>query len=150
MQKTFAMIKPNAVRAGLVGRIIARYESARLSVVAIRFKQMTQADVEGFYAEHIGQPFFPNLVRFMTSGPSVQLVLAGENAVTKVRTINGATNPREAEPGTIRYDWATSTVENAVHSSDCLESAVREIDFWFKSEEIIEYKTRSQRAESVL
>jgi len=90
MEKTFAMVKPNAVKAGLIGHIIARYESARLSVVAIRFKQMTQKDAEGFYAEHVGKGFFPELAKFMTSGPSVQLVLAGENAIAKVRAINGA------------------------------------------------------------
>ncbi len=150
MEKTFAMIKPNAVKSGLVGRIISRYEAARLSVVAIRFKQMTKADAEGFYAEHVGKPFFPELAQFMTSGPSVQLVLAGENAIAKVRAINGATNPEKAEPGTIRYDWATSMTENAVHSSDGPESSAREIAFWFKPEEIFEYDALDQRAKSVL
>jgi len=150
MEKTFAMVKPNAVKSGLIGDIIARYESARLSVVAIRFKQMTQADAEGFYAEHVGKGFFAELAKFMTSGPSVQLVLAGENAIAKVRAINGATNPEKAEPGTIRYDWATSMTENAVHSSDGPESAAREIAFWFKPEEIFEYSAMDQRAKSVL
>jgi len=150
MEQTFAMVKPNAVESGLIGRIIARYEAARLSVVAIRFKQMTHADAEGFYAEHVGKPFFPELAQFMTSGPSVQLVLAGENAIAKVRAINGATNPAKAEPGTIRYDWATSMTENAVHSSDSPESAAREIAFWFKPEEIFEYEALDQRAKSVL
>ena len=150
MEKTFAMVKPNAVKSGLIGHIIARYESARLSVVAIRFKQMTQADAEGFYAEHVGKGFFAELAKFMTSGPSVQLVLAGENAIAKVRAINGATNPEKAEPGTIRYDWATSMTENAVHSSDSPASAEREIAFWFKPEEIFEYSAMDQRAKSVL
>jgi|TergutMp193P3_1026864.scaffolds.fasta_scaffold66804_2 nucleoside-diphosphate kinase len=150
MEKTFAMVKPNAVRAGLAGRIISRYESARLSVVAISLKQMTQADAEGFYAEHVGKPFFAELAKFMTSGPSIQLVLAGENAIAKVRAINGATNPAKAEPGTIRYDWATSMTENAVHSSDGEASAAREISFWFKPEEIFEYEALDQRAKSVL
>jgi len=150
MEKTFAMVKPNAVKSGLIGDIIARYESARLSVVAIRFKQMTQADAEGFYAEHVGKGFFAELAKFMTSGPSVQLVLAGENAIAKVRAINGATNPEKAEPGTIRYDWATSMTENAVHSSDSPASAEREIAFWFKPEEIFEYSAMDQRAKSVL
>jgi len=150
MEKTFAMVKPNAVKSGLIGDIIARYESARLSVVALRFKQMTQADAEGFYAEHVGKGFFAELAKFMTSGPSVQLVLAGENAIAKVRAINGATNPEKAEPGTIRYDWATSMTENAVHSSDSPTSAAREIAFWFKPEEIFEYSAKDQRAKSVL
>jgi len=150
MEKTFAMVKPNAVKSGLIGHIIARYESARLSVVALRFKQMTQKDAEGFYAEHVGKGFFAELAKFMTSGPSVQLVLAGENAIAKVRAINGATNPEKAEPGTIRYDWATSMTENAVHSSDSPASAEREIAFWFKPEEIFEYGATDQRAKSVL
>ena len=150
MERTFAMIKPNAVKSGLIGHIIARYEAARLSVAATRFKQMTKADAEGFYAEHVGKPFFPELAQFMTSGPSVQLVLAGENAIAKVRAINGATNPAKAEPGTIRYDWATSITENAVHSSDSPESAAREIAFWFKPEEIFEYEAMDQRAKSAL
>jgi len=150
MEKTFAMVKPNAVKSGLIGHIIARYESARLSVVALRFKQMTQKDAEGFYAEHVGKGFFAELAKFMTSGPSVQLVLAGENAIAKVRAINGATNPEKAEPGTIRYDWATSMTENAVHSSDSPASAEREIAFWFKPEEIFEYGAMDQRAKSVL
>jgi nucleoside-diphosphate kinase len=111
---------------------------------------MTQADAEGFYAEHVGKPFFPELAQFMTSGPSVQIVLAGEGAIAKVRSINGATNPAKAEPGTIRDAWATSMPENAVHSSDGPESAAREIAFWFKPEEIFEYEAKDQRAASVL
>jgi nucleoside-diphosphate kinase len=98
----------------------------------------------------LGKPFFAELANFMTSGPAVQLVLAGDDAIAKVRTINGATNPAKAEPGTIRYDWATSMTENAVHSSDGPASAEREIAFWFKPEEIFEYQAFDQRAKSVL
>jgi len=150
MERTFVIIKPNAMTSGLVGRIIARYESARLSIVATRLTQMTQADVERFYAEHIGKSFFDLLARFMTSGPSILLVLAGEGAIAKVRAINGATNPEEAVPGTIRYDWASYTAENVVHSSDSEASATREISIWFKPEEIFEYEIASQKAKRML
>jgi nucleoside-diphosphate kinase len=150
MEMTFAMIKPNAVVSGLVGKIIERYENARISVVGIKFKQMTQADAEGFYAEHIGKPFFPELAQYMTSGPSVLLALAGENAVGKVRLINGATNPAKADPGTIRHDFAPSMTENVVHSSDSPESAAREIGFWFAQEELYSYAAADQRARTIL
>jgi len=150
MEQTFVIIKPNAVKSGLIGRILVRYEAARLSVVAIRFKQMTQAEAEGFYAEHVGKPFFINLVKIMTSGPSVLLVLAGENIITKVRAINGVTNPAEAIPGTIRHDWGASMAENVVHASDCPQSAAREISFWFKPEELFEYEAFNQKAKSFL
>lgn len=150
MEITFAMIKPNAVVSGLVGKIIERYESARLSVAGIKFKQMTQADAEGFYAEHVSKPFFPELAQYMTSGPSVLLALAGENAVAKVRAINGATNPAKAEPGTIRHDFAPSMTENVVHSSDSPESAAREIAFWFSKEELYSYAAADRRARTIL
>jgi nucleoside-diphosphate kinase len=113
-------------------------------------KQMTQADAEGFYAEHVGKPFFPELAKYMTTGPSVMLVLAGENAIAKVRAINGATNPAKAEPGTIRYDYATSMTENVVHSSDSPESAQREIAFWFSEADVYPREAFDQRAISVL
>jgi nucleoside-diphosphate kinase len=150
METTFAMIKPNAVASGLAGRIIARYESARLAVAGIKMKQMSQADAEGFYAEHVGKPFFGELAQYMTTGPSVMLVLAGENAIAKVRAINGATNPAKAEPGTIRYDYATSMTENVVHSSDSPESAAREIAFWFSEAEVYPAEAQDQRAKSVM
>lgn len=150
MEMTFAMIKPNAVASGLVGKIIERYEAARLSVAGIKFKQMTQADAEGFYAEHIGKPFFPELAQYMTAGPSVLLALAGDNAVAKVRAINGATNPAKAEPGTIRHDYAPSMTENVVHSSDSPESAAREISFWFAKEDLYSYVAADQRARTIM
>lgn len=145
MEITFAMVKPNAVKAGLVGRIVERYESARLAVCGVKIKHMTQADAEGFYAEHVGKPFFPELAKFMTSGPSVLLALGGENAVSKVRTMNGATNPAKADPGTIRHDFASTIGENIVHSSDSPESADREVAFWFTQEELIQYPAPDSR-----
>ena len=150
MEMTFAMIKPNGVRSGLVGRILERYESAQLSVCAVKMHQMTSADARGFYAEHVEKPFFPELEEYMTKGPSIMIALGGENAVMKVRAINGATNPAKAEAGTIRYDFAPSMTENVVHSSDSAESAAREIAFWFKKEDVYAYDAVSQKACCVL
>ena len=139
MEMTFAMIKPNAVKSGLVGRIIDRYISAGLSVCAVKMHQMTSEDARGFYAEHVEKPFFGELEAYMTKGPSVMLAL-----------INGATNPAKAEPGTLRYDFAPSMTENVVHSSDSPESAARELDFWFTKEERYAYEMPSLKACCVL
>ena len=115
MEMTFAMIKPNGVKSGLIGRILDRYTSARLAVVGLKLHQMTSEEARGFYAEHVNKPFFPELEAYMTKGPSVMIALAGENAIAAVRAINGATNPAKAEPGTLRYDFAPSMTENVVH-----------------------------------
>ncbi len=143
MQTTFVIIKPNGVRGGLIGEIIARYEKARLSVAAIRLGVITREQAEGFYAEHKERGFFGELVDFMTSGPVVLLALRGEKAVEAVRHMNGATNPANALPGTIRYDFAPNTGENVVHSSDSPESAAREVAYWFKADELTEYAPAS-------
>ncbi|HSQ41443.1 MAG TPA: nucleoside-diphosphate kinase [Fibrobacteraceae bacterium] len=140
------MVKPNGVKAGLIGRVLERYEMARLSVCGIKIKHMTRADVEGFYAEHVQKPFFQELAQFMTSGPTILLALGGENAVTKVRALNGATNPAKADPGTIRHDFASTITENVVHASDSVESAAREVSFWFKKEELVSYPAPDFRA----
>lgn len=150
MEMTFAMIKPNAVKSGLVGQIIARYEASGLSVCAVKMHQMTSADARGFYAEHVEKPFFKELEAYMTKGPSIMLALGGENAIAKVRAINGATNPAKAEPGTLRYDFAPSMTENVVHSSDSLASAARELDFWFKNDERYAYEAASKKACCIL
>lgn len=150
MEMTFAMIKPNGVKSGLVGKIIERYVDAGLAVCAVKMHQMTSEDARGFYAEHVGKPFFVDLERYMTAGPSVMLVLGGENAIAKVRAINGATNPAKADPGTIRYDFAPSMTENVVHSSDGDASAKREVSFWFKEEDIYPYDARGSKACSVM
>ena len=140
MQKTFVMIKPNGVLNGLIGNILNRYEFSGLSVNAIRIQHIAQSEAESFYGEHKGRDFYEPLIEFMTSGPTVLLVLGGENAVKAARSINGATNPANADAGTIRYDFAPNTRMNVVHSSDSSESAEREIAFWFKPDEVIEYK----------
>ena len=150
MEMTFAMIKPNGVKSGLIGRILDRYTSARLSVVGLRLHQMTSEEARGFYAEHVNKPFFPELEAYMTKGPSVMIALAGENAIAAVRAINGATNPAKAEPGTLRYDFAPSMTENVVHSSDSPASAEREVAFWFKKEDLYEYEAASNKACTVL
>ena len=150
MEMTFAMIKPNGVKSGLIGRILDRYTSARLSVVGLKLHQMTSEEARGFYAEHVNKPFFPELEAYMTKGPSVMIALAGENAIAAVRAINGATNPAKAEPGTLRYDFAPSMTENVVHSSDSPVSAEREVAFWFKKEDLYEYEAASNKACTVL
>jgi nucleoside-diphosphate kinase len=139
MESTLVIIKPNGVKGGLVGEIIARFEKSRLSLSALKLKNLTKQEAEGFYAEHKERGFFPELVEFMTSGPVVLLALTGEKAVEKVRTINGATNPQNAMAGTIRHDFAPNTGENIVHSSDSAESAAREISFWFEKREVVSY-----------
>ena len=150
MEMTFAMIKPNGVQSGLIGRILDRYTSARLAVVGLKLHQMTSEEARGFYAEHVNKPFFPELEAYMTKGSSVMIALAGENAVAKVRAINGATNPEKAEPGTLRYDFAPSMTENVVHSSDSPASAEREVAFWFKKEDLYDYAPVSEKACKVL
>ena len=150
MEMTFAMIKPNGVKSGLIGRILDRYTSARLSVVGLKLHQMTSEEARGFYAEHVNKPFFPELEAYMTKGPSVMIALAGENAIAAVRAINGATNPAKAEPGTLRYDFAPSMTENVVHSSDSPASAEREVAFWFKKEDLYEYEAAFNKACTVL
>ena len=150
MEMTFAMIKPNGVKSGLIGRILDRYTSARISVDGLKLHQMTSEEARGFYAEHVNKPFFPELEAYMTKGPSVMIALAGENAIAAVRAINGATNPAKAEPGTLRYDFAPSMTENVVHSSDSPASAEREVAFWFKKEDLYEYEAASNKACTVL
>ena len=144
MQSTLLIIKPNGVKGGLIGEIIRRFEKARLGVAGVRIQNISRKEAEGFYAEHSARGFFGELVDFMTSGPVVVVALHGEKAVEAVRHMNGATNPQNALPGTIRYDFAPNTGENVVHSSDSPESAAREIAFWFKAEELVEYTPASQ------
>ncbi|HAO98483.1 MAG TPA: nucleoside-diphosphate kinase [Fibrobacteres bacterium] len=143
MQTTLVIIKPNGVQGGIIGEIIARYEKARLSIAALRIRNITREEADGFYAEHRGKGFFTELVDFMTSGPVVLLALRGEKAVEAVRQMNGATNPKNAQPGTIRFDFAPSMGENVVHSSDSPESAAREVAYWFKDSELVNYPAAS-------
>lgn len=136
MERTLSIIKPDAVAKNVVGKILTRFEDAGLKIAATRKIQLSQADAEAFYAVHSERPFFKDLVEFMISGPVVVSVLEGENAMAKNRDLMGATNPKEAEAGTIRADFADSIDANAVHGSDSLENAAVEIAFFFSEREI--------------
>ena len=130
-QRSFVLIKPDAVRRGLAGAIISRIESKGLSIVALELRQMTGELADQLYAEHVDRDFYPPLRLFVTSGPSIAIVVEGDEAIDVVRTMNGATDGRKAAPGSIRGDFALSNRENLVHGSDSLESAKREIALWF-------------------
>ncbi|GAA0694041.1 nucleoside-diphosphate kinase [Marinobacterium maritimum] len=131
VERTLSIIKPDAVAKNVIGEIESRFEKAGLKIVEMQMKQLSQADAEGFYAEHKERPFFADLVAFMTSGPVVVQVLEGENAIALNRELMGATNPQEAAEGTIRRDFAESIDANAVHGSDSAASAEREIAYFF-------------------
>ncbi|KGE78946.1 MULTISPECIES: nucleoside-diphosphate kinase [Halomonas] len=135
-ERTLSIIKPDAVAKNAIGEIESRFEKAGLKIVAAKMLQLSQEQAEGFYAEHSERPFFGALVGFMTSGPVVVQVLEGENAIAANRDLMGATNPKEAEAGTIRADFAESIDANAVHGSDSPESAAREIAYFFEDSEI--------------
>ena len=135
-QRTLSIIKPDASSKNIIGKIIDRFEENGLKVVAGKLIHMDHAQAAGFYAEHEGRPFFPNLVEYMTSAPVFVQVLEGDNAVIKNRELMGATNPSEADPGTIRADFAETIDANAVHGSDSIESAAREISYFFDDSEI--------------
>ncbi|MBL4606312.1 MAG: nucleoside-diphosphate kinase [Pseudomonadales bacterium] len=136
IQRTFSIIKPDAVAKNVTGKILSRFEDAGLNVVASKMLHLSKEQAEGFYGEHKERPFFNDLVAFMTSGPVVVQVLEGEGAVLRNRELMGATNPKEAEAGTIRADFAESIDENAVHGSDAPESAAREISYFFDEAQI--------------
>jgi nucleoside-diphosphate kinase len=137
LERTFSIIKPDATRRNLTGKIISKFEDAGLRIVASKRIHMTRAQAEGFYAVHKERPFFGELVETMTSGPVVVQVLEGENAIAKNREIMGATNPANAAEGTIRKEFAVSVGENSVHGSDAPETAAEEIKFFFKDEEVV-------------
>jgi nucleoside-diphosphate kinase len=132
-QRTLVLIKPDAVRRGLVGQVLSRFEAKGLRIVALDQRQITVEDSDAHYAEHVEKDFYPPLRAFVTSGPLVAMVLEGDEAVEVVRALNGATDGRKAAPGTIRGDWSVSNRENLVHGSDSPESAAREIALWFPS-----------------
>ncbi len=135
-ERTLSIIKPDAVAKNVIGQIVARFEGAGLKVVAARLTQLSQADAEAFYAVHKARPFFKDLVSFMISGPVFVQVLEGEGAILKNRDLMGATDPKKAEKGTIRADFADSIDANAVHGSDAAETAAAEIAFFFPGMQI--------------
>ncbi len=135
-ERTLSIIKPDAVAKSVIGQIYTRFEQAGLSIIAAKMKHLTQQEAEGFYAVHRERPFFKDLVSFMISGPVMIQVLEGVDAVAKHRDLMGATNPKEALPGTIRADFADSIDANAVHGSDALDTATQEIAYFFTASEI--------------
>src|SRR4051812_1632246 len=136
VERTFSIIKPDAVAKNVIGEIMARFEKAGLKIVAARMVHLSRAEAEGFYAVHKSRPFFKDLVEFMISGPVVVQVLEGENAIQKNRDLMGATDPRKADKGTIRADFAQSIDANAVHGSDAAETARTEIAYFFPQSQV--------------
>ncbi|MGF1680544.1 nucleoside-diphosphate kinase [Photobacterium minamisatsumaniensis] len=136
VEKTFSIVKPDAVKRNLIGAIYQRIENAGFKVVAAKMIQMDADKAKGFYAEHEGKPFFDDLVAFMTSGPVMVQVLEGENAIVRYRELMGKTNPEDAACGTIRADYALSLRHNSVHGADSPESAAREIAYFFADDEL--------------
>lgn len=130
-QRTLVLLKPDAVRRGLVGEVLGRYEAKGLTIVAMEHRAIDAAQADAHYAEHVEQPWYPPLRDFATSGPLVALVLEGDEAISVVRALNGATDGRAAAPGTVRGDLSLSNRENLVHASDSEDSAAREIALWF-------------------
>ena len=131
LERTLSIIKPDAVAKNVIGQIYSRFESAGLKIVAARMMQLSQQDAEAFYGVHRARPFFADLVKFMISGPVIVQALEGENAIAVHRDLMGATDPKKAEPGTIRADFADSIDANAVHGSDAAETAATEVAFFF-------------------
>ncbi|MFH1980652.1 MAG: nucleoside-diphosphate kinase [Pseudomonadota bacterium] len=137
MQRTLSIIKPDGVSRKVIGDVIKRFEANDLKIVAMKLIHMTKAQAEGFYAVHRERPFFASLTDFMCSGPAVVMVLEGENAISRYREIMGATNYKDAAPGTIRADFATDIEKNVVHGSDAPETAAFEIGYFFNAFEIV-------------
>jgi len=143
VERTFVMVKPDGVQRGLAGEIISRIERKGLKIVAMKMLRIPKELAEEHYAEHRAKPFFSSLLSYITSGPVVAMVVEGKNAVKVVRKLVGATNPSEAEPGTIRGDFGLDLGRNVVHASDSAASAEREIGLFFRNEEILDYRRES-------
>ena len=145
IERTFSIIKPDGVEKGVIGRVISRFEAAGLKPIAIKLKQLSQAEAEGFYGVHRARPFFADLVKSMTAGPVVLMVLEGEGAIAKNREVMGATDPKKAAPGTLRADFATDIEKNTVHGSDAPETAKVEISYFFPEIEVHAYEWKEKR-----
>jgi len=140
VERTFALLKPDTIQRGLAGPILGRFEQRGLKIVGLKMMRVSRSLAESYYAEHKGKPFYEPLMTYITSGPVVAMVLEGDGAVAIVRKMMGQTNSAEAEPGTIRGDFALTIGRNVIHGSDSPESAKREIGFFFRPEELQEYK----------
>ncbi|UVI32393.1 nucleoside-diphosphate kinase [Paenibacillus spongiae] len=145
MERTFLMIKPDGVQRGLIGEIVSRFERKGLQLVAAKFMMVTPEIAERHYAEHVGKPFYPPLVDFITASPVFAMVWQGDNVIALSRALIGKTDALDAAPGTIRSDFAVHTRFNLIHGSDSEESAAREIGIFFKPEELVDYKQTIQR-----
>jgi nucleoside-diphosphate kinase len=145
IERTFSIIKPDGVEKGVIGRVIARFEAVGLKPVAMKLKRLSQAEAEGFYAVHRARPFFADLVKSMTSGPVVLMVLEGEGAIARNREVMGATDPKKAAAGTLRADFATDIEKNTVHGSDAPETAKVEISYFFPEIEVHAYEWKEKR-----
>ncbi len=145
IERTLVLVKPDGVQRGLAGRILARYEERGLKIVGLKLVKVDRDLAERHYAVHRGKPFFAGLVEFITSAPLVALALEGPNAVGLVRTMNGATNPANADPGTVRGDLAVEMGQNLVHASDSAETAAAELALWFRPEELLSYEREIDR-----
>lgn len=139
MEKTFVMLKSDGLKRGLLGEVLGRIEKKGYKVLALKVQNLTKAQLDKHYNEHLDKPYFPSLVEYLTSGPVVHMVIGGENVISGIRKLNGATNPEKAEMGSIRGDLAVSMTENLIHASDSLENAEREIALYFSDEEIVQY-----------
>jgi nucleoside-diphosphate kinase len=139
MERTLSIVKPDGVKKHLIGEVIKRFQDHGLKVIGLKMIWMDKKEAEGFYAVHHGKPFYESLTAFMSSGPSVVLVLEGEGAITKTRELMGTTNPENAEKGTLRRQYGTNIEQNIVHGSDAPETASFEIKYFFNSLEIFEY-----------
>ena len=145
IERTLSIIKPDGVEKGIIGRVISRFETNGLKPVAVKMKLLSKTEAEGFYAVHKARPFFNDLVKFMTSGPVVLMVLEGEGAVAKNRDIMGATDPKKAADGTIRKDFATDIEKNTVHGSDSAENAKIEVSYFFPEIETFAYEWKNKK-----
>ena len=145
MERTFAMVKPDGVQRGLVGEVVRRYEQRGLKVVGLKLMKVSRQLAEEHYAEHKGKPFYAGLVEYITSGPVVALALEGKDAVNVVRAINGATNPANAAPGTLRGDFALDIGRNVVHGSDAPATAQRELKLYFQDADLVSWERAGER-----
>ncbi|KAA0009883.1 nucleoside-diphosphate kinase [Thermoplasmatales archaeon ex4484_30] len=145
MERTFLMIKPDGVQRRLIGKILQRIEQSGFKIVAMKFLKVSQEMAEKHYEMHKGKPFYEGLIKYITSGPVLAMIVEGENAIERIRRLVGSTDPQKAEPGTIRGDFAQHIGRNIIHASDGKETAEKEINLWFKKEEIVEYGMQDDR-----
>lgn len=145
MEKTLVLVKPDGVQRGLIGEVITRLERRGLRLVAAKFMQVSQSLAETHYAIHKGKPFYPGLIRYITSAPVMAMVWEGPNAVAAVRQTMGSTRPTEAAPGTIRHDFALEVGRNLTHASDSPQTAEEEVNLWFKPEELVSWRREADR-----